>query len=367
MSLIESIRREILLPQSVPEDIDSWRDYVLSLLLFVVVVLGSIVAVPSILLALKERLWPVAFVDIIALAWVVALWRGRSFSYRMRAWNFCALLYLLGLSMLVTVGQASQIYLMGFPVMAALLLGLRPALYALLLNAATLLGVGYLANADIQVAMLESEPFLKWVVITINFIFVNLLITLSIVMLLNGLEKTLAGRKQSAEALRRLNETLEKNVAERTRELEAFSYSVAHDLRSPLRAIDGYSQLVLSENAGKLDAESIAYLQRMRVASQRLGELIDDLLELSQVSRTNLRRQEVDLARLAGLVASELRERYPERDVVFTIPAELRQLADPYLTRILLENLIGNAWKYTGKVAPARIEFGKCRKDGLDV
>lgn len=367
MSLMQSVRREIFMPQTEPEDIDSWRDYVLSLILLVVVVLGSIVAVPSVLLALKERLWPVAIVDVIALAWVVTLWRGRSFSYRMRAWNFCALLYLLGLAMLMTIGQASQIYLMGFPVMAALLLGLRPALYALLLNAATLLAVGYLTNADIQLGLLESKPFQKWVVITINFIFVNSIITFSIVMLLKGLEKTLAGRKQSAEALRRLNETLEKNVAERTRELEAFSYSVAHDLRSPLRAIDGYSQLVLSENAGRLDAESIAYLQRMRVASQRLGDLIDDLLELSQVSRTNLRRQEVDLARLAGQVADELRERHPGREAVFTIPAELKQQADPYLMRILIENLIGNAWKYTGKVSPARIEFGKCRKDGQEV
>jgi light-regulated signal transduction histidine kinase (bacteriophytochrome) len=264
----------------------------------------------------------------------------------------------------VTIGQASQIYLMGFPVMAALLLGLRPALYALALNAVTLLAVGYLANADIQIGLLESTPFLKWVVITVNFIFVNALITLSIVLLLKGLEKTLARRKQSAEALRRLNETLEKSVAERTRELEAFSYSVAHDLRAPLRAIDGYSQLVLSDNADKLDAESTAYLQRMRVASQRLGDLIDDLLELAQVSRTDLRRKEVDLAQMAAQVAAELRERHPGHEVDFTAPAELRAEADPYLARILFENLIGNAWKYTGKVSPACIEFGRTEADG---
>jgi signal transduction histidine kinase len=364
MSLFQTVRRELSAPQVEPEDIDSWREHVLSIILFVVVVLGSVVAVPSILLALRERLWDVAIVDIVALAWVVILWRGRSFSYRLRAWNFCALLYLLGLAMLLTIGQSSQIYLMGFPVMAALLLGMRPALHALALNAATLLAVGYLANADIQISPLESRPFLKWVVITINFIFVNALITLSIVLLLKGLEKTLARRKQSAEELRRLNVTLEKTVAERTRELEAFSYSVAHDLRAPLRAIDGYSQLVLSDNADKLDAESTAYLQRMRVASQRLGDLIDDLLELAQVSRTDLRRKEVDLAQMAAQVAAELRERHPGHEVDFTTPAELRAEADPYLARILFENLIGNAWKYTGKVSPAYIEFGRTEADG---
>jgi hypothetical protein len=145
MSLIQTVRRELSAPQIEPEDIDSWRGHVLSVILFVVVVLGAVVAVPSILLALRERLWAVALVDAVALAWVVALWRVRAFSYRVRAGNFCALLYLLGLAMLVTIGQASQIYLMGFPVMAALLLGLRPALYALALNAVTLLAVGYLA------------------------------------------------------------------------------------------------------------------------------------------------------------------------------------------------------------------------------
>ncbi|MBZ0144510.1 MAG: hypothetical protein KJZ92_07580 [Rhodocyclaceae bacterium] len=364
MSLLETVRRELLAPQSEPEDIDSWRSHVLSVILFVTVLLGTIVAVPSILLSLREKMWAVAFVDVLALAWVVMLWRGRGYSYRLRAWQFCALLYLLGLAMLLTVGQAGQIYLMGFPVMAALLLGQRPAIHALALNAATLLLVGYFTNADMQISMLESRPLLKWTVITINFVFVNALITFSIVLLLRGLEKTLERRRQSEEALRRLNMNLEKNVAERTRELEAFSYSVAHDLRGPLRAIDGYSQLVLSDNADKLDAESAGYLKRMRAASQRLGDLIDDLLALSKISRTELHRKEVDLAHMAEQVVAELRERHPGREVAFTAPAELKAQADPFLTRILFENLLGNAWKYTGKVSPARIEFGCSPADG---
>ena len=118
MSLLETVRRELLAPQSEPEDIDSWRSHVLSVILFVTVLLGTIVAVPSILLSLREKMWAVAFVDVLALAWVVMLWRGRGYSYRLRAWQFCALLYLLGLAMLLTVGQAGQIYLMGFPAIA---------------------------------------------------------------------------------------------------------------------------------------------------------------------------------------------------------------------------------------------------------
>jgi len=487
MTLFQSLRHKLFSPQVDLEDIHSWRGHVLSIILFIVVVPGAIVAVPSVLLALSEGLWSVAMIDIIALAWIVAIWRNRSLTFRVRAWIFCALIYLLGFSFLFTVGPVSQIYLMAFPVMTALLLGLRPAVFALVLNAVTLLSVGYLANADLHIVGFEAQPLLKWIVITINFTFVNSMITISSVVLLDGLEKSLerkraseelyratfenapvgvahldpdgrwlrvnrrlceiAGysrdemlglsyldithpedlgpdaigtkalirgeidsldrekryvrkdgrpiwvhsstslvraasgepeflvtvatdiseRKRAEDELRKLNETLEKKVAERTRELEAFSYSVAHDLRAPLQAIDGFSKLVLSENEGKLDSGSVGYLERVRAASQRLGNLIDDLLELAQVSRTDLRRQEVDLARIAGQVAGELRERNPEREVILTAPSELKGQADPFLARILLDNLLGNAWKYTSRVSPARIEFGKIEQSGETV
>ncbi len=179
-----------------------------------------------------------------------------------------------------------------------------------------------------------------------------------------GVIADVSERKRAEDALREMNETLEQKVAERTRELEAFSYSVAHDLRGPLRAIDGFSQLVLSDNADKLDPASVAHLRRVRAAAQRLGDLIDDLLELSLVSRTELNKQKADLSLMAREVMASIQGTQPEREVLFSAADNLCAQADLFLARILLENLLGNAWKYTGKTASARIEFGRTEQNG---
>ena len=142
------------------------------------------------------------------------------------------------------------------------------------------------------------------------------------------------------------------------RELEAFSYSVSHDLRAPLRAIDGFSQALLEDFGGRLDADGEHRLRRVRAAAQRMGQLIDDLLALSRVSRTDLRRERVDLSQLAGLVVSELARAHPERQVTVDIAPELRAVGDPRLLRIVLDNLIGNAWKFTARTEAARITVG---------
>ncbi len=146
------------------------------------------------------------------------------------------------------------------------------------------------------------------------------------------------------------------------RELEAFSYSVSHDLRAPLRSIDGFSQALIEDYADKLDGSARGYLQRVRAATQRMGSLIDDLLNLSRVSRATLKREQVDLSALAESVAAELRHHQPDRAVEFVAEPALIDDCDPNLMRAVLENLLGNAWKFTSKHASARIEFG--RKDG---
>lgn len=175
----------------------------------------------------------------------------------------------------------------------------------------------------------------------------------------------LAGGYEGALAEVRASEArLEARVAERTRELtwankelESFSYSVSHDLRAPLRAVDGFSQALLEDEAERLSEEGRELLHRLRAAATRMGQLIDDLLLLSRVSRTELRRAPVDVSALAREVVDELRRREPGRDVTVTIAPGLQAEGDARLLRVLLENLLGNAWKFTSKRPGATIEL----------
>jgi signal transduction histidine kinase len=142
------------------------------------------------------------------------------------------------------------------------------------------------------------------------------------------------------------------------KELEAFSYSVSHDLRAPLRGIDGFSQALLEDSADKLDAEGKDHLRRIRGATQRMADLIDALLSLSRVTRSELHRTSLDFSALARAIAAELQQRDPERQAEWGIQDGLAVVGDPRLLRAVLENLLGNAWKFTAARAPARIEFG---------
>jgi light-regulated signal transduction histidine kinase (bacteriophytochrome) len=147
-------------------------------------------------------------------------------------------------------------------------------------------------------------------------------------------------------------------------ELEAFSYSVSHDLRAPLRSLDGFSQALMEDCADKLDAEGLDNLWRIRKASQRMGQLIDDLLNLSRLTRVEMNRQIVDLSKMAREAADELRTADPEREASFAIAEGLVAEADPHLLRIALNNLFSNAWKFTAKRPDARIEFGCAGENG---
>ena len=138
-------------------------------------------------------------------------------------------------------------------------------------------------------------------------------------------------------------------------ELEAFSYSVSHDLRAPLRAIDGFSRILLTDYADRLDETGRDRLGRVRRAAQHMGTLIDDLLKLSRVTRTELKREEVDLSALARELADDLRKQAPDRNVQFIIAPDLLAHGDKGLLRIALDNLLGNAWKFTGGRDEARI------------
>ncbi|PYP00979.1 MAG: hypothetical protein DMD61_02390 [Gemmatimonadetes bacterium] len=172
--------------------------------------------------------------------------------------------------------------------------------------------------------------------------------------------RDLTERKRTNELLRRHTAQLEAaNV-----ELDAFAYSVSHDLRAPLRSIDGFSQALLEDYAGRLDAAGQDYLQRVRAATQRMATLIDDLLDLSRVTRSEMTIAPVDLSELARELATELTSGDPERHVEIVITPDVAVRADRGLLRVVLHNLMGNAWKFTGKRSDARIEVGVVAADG---
>ena len=166
--------------------------------------------------------------------------------------------------------------------------------------------------------------------------------------------------KKTEAGLRRAN--VETDAA--NRELEAFSYSVAHDLRSPLRSIDGFSQAILEDNCDQLDARGKAHFARVRAAAQRMAQLIDDLLSLARVSRVELRREGVSLTATARGIGQRLHESDPARDVEFVVQEGMTAQGDANLLAVVVENLLGNAWKFTSKRPSARIEIGVTAKDG---
>jgi len=158
-----------------------------------------------------------------------------------------------------------------------------------------------------------------------------------------------------------------KELERKNTELEAFSYSVSHDLRAPLRSIDGFSKLLHDDQAGKLNAKGQEYLLLLREASQRMGELIDDLLLLSKVGRADLCRDRVDLSSIAQVTAAHLKQMDPDRHVTVCIDDQLIVEADDGLMRVAFENLLGNAWKFTANIPEARIEVGAEQQDGSTV
>ena len=184
----------------------------------------------------------------------------------------------------------------------------------------------------------------------------------------------ISDRLRAEQDIRALNSSLESRVADRTRELqealeelESFSYSVSHDLRAPLRSINGFSLAVLERSGDRLDDEGRSYLERVRSATQRMGKLIDDLLALSRVGRTELIAEPLDLGKMAQDQAEALKEGDPGRQVEFVVAEDVTGFGDQRLIEAVMENLIGNAWKFSSKHSTARIEFGKQEQNGETV
>jgi signal transduction histidine kinase len=180
----------------------------------------------------------------------------------------------------------------------------------------------------------------------------------------NSISRDVIERKRAEEALRDTESHLEQRVRERTaalesanRELEAFSYTVSHDLRAPLRSINGFTKAVLDDYQDQLDHRAVNYLRHVYDSSERMGEVMGDLLTLSRVSATELHYQSADVSRMASTILSDLQKHEPERQIEIKITPGIVVWADQGLLNIALENLLRNAWKYTSKVAQARIEL----------
>ena len=186
-----------------------------------------------------------------------------------------------------------------------------------------------------------------------------------------GTNTDIDDKKRAEESVNQMNVSLEQRVQERTsqleasnRELEAFSYSVAHDLRAPLRAIDGFNQAVIEDYGEQLPEEARNLFQRSRLASQRMSQLIDDLLNLSRVARADIRKQTVNLSEMAAALSSELEKAAPQRKVKVQIEPGLRASADERLLRLALGNLFDNAFKFTRTKSEGSIEFGHAMLQG---
>jgi PAS domain S-box-containing protein len=186
---------------------------------------------------------------------------------------------------------------------------------------------------------------------------------------LSGMVRDITESKQAQEEIRRLNAELEQRVVERTaqleaanKELEAFSYSVSHDLRAPLRSIDGFSQALQEDYGEKVEGQGKDYIRRIHAATKRMAELIDALLTLSRVTRSEIRLEKLSLSKLAQTIAADLQKIQPDRQVECIIPEGLTANGDARLFRIVMENLIGNAWKFTSRKENACIELGSLQQ-----
>ena len=232
-------------------------------------------------------------------------------------------------------------------------------------------------------APMEHQYFLIYILFASSFagllvlaglLFFNTRLRAMVRVRTQALEQEVVERRRAEEEVRQANEALEDRVEERTvqiaaanKELDAFAYSVSHDLRAPLRGIDGFSQALLEDYGERLDDTAKDYLGRVRAGCLRMGTLIDDMLQLSRLSRGEIHSREVDLSAMAGEIAEELRKSAPARAVAFEIAPGVVVRGDAVLLRAVMDNLLGNSWKFTGKTEGAKIAFGMQEKDGKKV
>jgi signal transduction histidine kinase len=341
------------------------------------VILWALVLVPApylvyVAAARPEFLWRAviqsAVGETVNVVLLVLLRRGHV-ALASKAQVFCFWLFFLATAW-TSEGTRSEGYQMGFPLVILLSGMLVSTKGAIVATAASLVaGVALLVRTRAGVEPIPpGDQILTWVVSTCIFPVTAVLQYLGAGLIRSSL---VAVEKANAQIIE-LNAHLERKVAERTaelsaanRELEAFTSAVSHDLRAPLRAIGGFSQALAEDEILTPGTPGAEYLARIRAASSRMDELIRSLLDLSRISKFELHRTDVDVSGLAASVGAELARAEPQRRVELVVAPGLHAPADAELLRIVLTNLLANAWKFTSKTPSARIEVGSIDADQL--
>ena len=372
-----------------------WQEQTLDVFLLLGVALGSLTLVPGVSLAFWEHLYAIGVMQVVLFLAALLLLVRRDFSYAVRATGAIVLCFLIGITMLLAPGpfNGAPVWLFVPPVFAGILGDRKSSLLALLANAAILLTLGLLAYHHVLVLPQMEHIEARWLVFFLNFMLLDTLATIGVAMIIHGLEGTLveelevrkslreknfelsvaherleveiARREQVEAQLRDHRDHLEALVAQRTadlrfrnEEIRAFTYSVSHDLRSPLRAIAGFGEILIEEHGAELDTTGRDYLERMCAAARQMDRLIDGMLWLSRSSRADMHYETVDISELAADIVSDLRRQDPDRQVEVKIAPAILAQGDRALLGSALENLLGNAWKFTGCREQGRIELG---------
>jgi diguanylate cyclase (GGDEF)-like protein len=298
---------------AVPNDIAHWRAQIFARLLLVVLLLGAFTAIPSVLLAASQRLWSIVVIDTLALVWIFGIWRLRRFSYTARVVNFLAVAFIVGVALLLKVGSVSQIYLMAIPVLAALLLGLRPALWCLALASAVVMVLGFEQNTTLHIDGMPDYGFLKAAIIALNFLFMTSVLTLSCAVLLQHLQRSLDELGATADTLQRrqaelseLNAELHLTLAEGKKSQDdihrlAF-YDVLTGLPNRRLLTDRIDQLLAgAERGASYSAVMFIDLDRFKTINDARGHAIGDALLCNAAARlSQLVRPTDTVARLGG-------------------------------------------------------------------
>jgi signal transduction histidine kinase len=379
-----------------------WQERMFATILLLGLALGIVVFPPSIWLAIREDLPEIVLADTLILGIGIALLVFRRIPFWIRSSTIVLICYLLGLELLVVLGPygAGPVWLFTAPVLAGALGGTRAAAIALAANAMTIVVFCVLiAVGAVWVSASVNHPMEKWIVIGLNFMLLNALAAVCVALPLRGLQSSLeqeqnaqkslghkheelnrthgellkatAERSQAENQLREHLDHLEELVAVRTedlastnKELEAFAYSVSHDLRAPLRGIDGFTQILLRDYADKLDHDGNSHLDRISDNARRMDRLIDDLLRLSRLNRTEMRYMDVDLSAMILEIAKNLQSAEPDRTARFIVAEHIFVTGDPTLLGAAMSNLLANAWKFTSHHERATIEFAAAKLNG---